>query len=67
VDLVVLGEFGYLPFAQSSGQLLLHLVSRASMSAYRSSSPPISPSVRFNGRDDDHTATRARTVLATPD
>ena len=28
VDFVVLDEFGYLPFAQSSGQLLFHLISR---------------------------------------
>jgi DNA replication protein DnaC len=28
VDLVVLDELGYLPFAQSGGQLLFHLVSR---------------------------------------
>ena len=28
VDLVVLDELGYLPFAQSSGQLLFHLISR---------------------------------------
>ena len=28
LDLVVLDELGYLPFAQSGGQLLFHLVSR---------------------------------------
>jgi DNA replication protein DnaC len=28
VDLVILDELGYLPFAQSSGQLLFHLISR---------------------------------------
>ena len=28
LDLVVLDELGYLPFAQSSGQLLFHLISR---------------------------------------
>jgi DNA replication protein DnaC len=28
VDLVVLDELGYLPFAQSGGQLLFHLLSR---------------------------------------
>ncbi len=27
-DLITLDELGYLPFAQSGGQLLLHLVSR---------------------------------------
>jgi DNA replication protein DnaC len=47
MDFIVLDELGYLPFAQSGGQLLFHLVSR-STSAPRSSSPPISPSV--NGR-----------------
>ena len=28
VDLLVLGELGYLPFAQTGGQLLFHLISR---------------------------------------
>jgi DNA replication protein DnaC len=28
VDLVILDELGYLPFAQSGGQLLFHLISR---------------------------------------
>jgi DNA replication protein DnaC len=28
LDLVVLDELGYLPFAQSGGQLLFHLISR---------------------------------------
>jgi DNA replication protein DnaC len=28
MDFIVLGELGYLPFAQSGGQLLFHLVSR---------------------------------------
>ena len=28
VDLVVLDELGYLPFAQSGGQLLFHLIRR---------------------------------------
>ena len=28
LDLVVLDEFGYLPFARSGGQLLFHLVSK---------------------------------------
>ena len=28
MDFIVLDELGYLPFAQSGGQLLLHLVSR---------------------------------------
>jgi len=28
MDFIVLDELGYLPFAQSGGQLLFHLVSR---------------------------------------
>ncbi len=28
MDFIILGELGYLPFAQSGGQLLFHLVSR---------------------------------------
>jgi DNA replication protein DnaC len=28
LDFVILDELGYLPFAQSGGQLLLHLISR---------------------------------------
>ncbi len=28
INLVVLDELGYLPFAQSGGQLLFHLISR---------------------------------------
>jgi DNA replication protein DnaC len=37
-------ELGYPPFASAGGQLLFHLISRASTSAPRSSSPPNSPS-----------------------
>ena len=48
LDVVILDELGYLPFAQAGGQLLFHLVSRLYMNAPRSSSPPISPSA--NGR-----------------
>jgi hypothetical protein len=33
MDFVVLGELGYLPFAQSGGQLLFHLITRLSMCA----------------------------------
>jgi len=43
MDFIVLDELGYLPFAQSGGQLLFHLVSRL----YERTSivvPPISPS-----------------------
>jgi DNA replication protein DnaC len=43
MDFIVLDELGYLPFAQSGGQLLFHLVS-----APPSASPPISPLA--NGR-----------------
>ena len=43
MDFIVLDELGYLPFAQSGGQLLFHLVSR-STSELPLSSPPISPS-----------------------
>ena len=42
MDFIVLDELGYLPFAQSGGQLLFHLVSR--LYAPPSSSPPISRS-----------------------
>ncbi len=47
MDFIVLDELGYLPFAQSGGQLL-STSSAGSTSAPRSSSPPTSPSV--NGR-----------------
>jgi hypothetical protein len=46
MDFVVLDELGYLPFAQTGGQLLFHLISR--LYERTSSSPPISPSA--NGR-----------------
>ena len=44
LDFVVLDELGYLPFAQTGGQLLFHLISRLSTSALPSSSPPTWPS-----------------------
>ena len=47
MDFVVLDELGYLPFAQSGGQLLFHLISRL-YEQTSSSSPPTSPSA--NGR-----------------
>jgi DNA replication protein DnaC len=28
MDFIILDEFGYLPFAQTGGQLLFHLISR---------------------------------------
>jgi hypothetical protein len=43
LDLVVLDELGYLPFARSGGQLLFHLISKL-YERPRSSSPPTSPS-----------------------
>jgi DNA replication protein DnaC len=43
MDLIVLDELGYLPFAQFGGQLLFHLVSKLTSNP-RSSSPPTSRS-----------------------
>ena len=43
IDFIVLDELGYLPFARSGGQPLLHLISRL-MRRPRSSSPQTSPS-----------------------
>ena len=61
VDLVALDELGYLPFAQSGGQLLFHLISRL-YERRRSSSPPISPSPngpRCSATPDDHRLARS--------
>ena len=55
MDFAVLDELGYLPFAQTGGQLLFHLISRLS-SEPRSSSPPTWPlpmAERFRRRQDD--------------
>jgi DNA replication protein DnaC len=42
MDFIVLDELGYLPFAQSGGQLLFHLVSRL----YERTSAPSDPQRR---------------------
>src|SRR6266851_1335778 len=63
MDFIVLDELGYLPFAQSGGQLLFHLVSRL----YERTSVIVetgNDSWRFKSREDDHT-TRAHGVSAT--
>ena len=52
LDFVVLDELGYLPFAQTGGQLLFHLISRLT-SAPPSSSRPTWPSA--NGRASSQT------------
>ena len=39
-DLVILDELGYLPFAQTGGQLLFHLVSRLYEPHISCTSPP---------------------------
>src|SRR5438270_6294088 len=44
MDFIILDELGYLPFAQSGGQLLFHLVSSGSTSELQSSSPRTSTS-----------------------
>jgi len=44
LDFVVLDELGYLPFAQTGGQLLFHLISRLYERNFPSSSPPTWPS-----------------------
>ena len=59
-DLVILDELGYLPFAQTGGQLLFHLVSRL----YERTSiigPPtdLRRAVRLRRRQDDHRAPRS--------
>ena len=38
-DYVILDELGYLPFAQTGGQLLFHLMSRLSSASLRLSAP----------------------------
>ncbi len=64
MDFVILDELGYLPFAQSGGQLLFHLVSR--LYAHHCDIVETgNDSWRFKSRAEDHT-TRARAVSATP-
>ncbi len=43
VDLVILDELGYLPFAQAGGQLLFHLISRL----YERTSIPVTINLIF--------------------
>ena len=46
LDFIVLDELGYLPFAQSGGQLLFHLVSRL----YERTSIVVEPCVKLRRR-----------------
>jgi DNA replication protein DnaC len=52
MDFIVLDELGYLPFAQSGGQLLFHLVSRVyeRTSGYVGPDPPTAPLVEQAGK-----------------
>ena len=63
LDLVVLDELGYLPFARSGGQLLFHLISNL----YERTSVVITTNLRLRGvaygvrrSQDDHGSARPR-------
>ncbi|CAM3279917.1 DNA replication protein DnaC [Paracoccus aminovorans] len=61
LDFVILDELGYLPFAQSGGQLLFHLVSKLyeQTSRHRHHQPRIRRVAdRLRRREDDHRAAR---------